>query len=146
MTALRERGESPFTLSVRDGVVTGAFTAVDNLEVEVPPDGTGMPGGSGQLRTVTKGILAGSPCNPSFAGRSASSVGTVTVAGIAVPLVFDNTYTDDPVPSDCVFTEAGPDRVEGRVINTVFPMLEASFPIEFTSDVDLGFIAFRVSD
>ncbi|VAV99034.1 hypothetical protein MNBD_ACTINO01-1074 [hydrothermal vent metagenome] len=145
VTALKEQGDSRFTLSVRDGVVTGTFTAVDNIEAEVPPDGTGMPGGSGQLRTVTEGILAGSPCNPSFAARSISSVGTVTVAGMAVPLVFDNTYTNDPVPSDWVFNEAGPDKVEGRIINTVFPTLEASFPVEFTSDVDLGFIAFRIS-
>ncbi len=145
-TAVRERGDSPFTLSVRDGAVEGTFTTVNDTEVEVPPDGTGMPGGTGQLRTVTEGILADSPCNPSFAARSSSSVGTMTIAGITVPLAFDSTPTDDPVPADWVFTEAGPDKVEGTIINSVFPMLEASSPIKFTGDVDLNFVAFRVSD
>jgi len=143
-TAVRDRGESPFTLSVRDGVVTGTFSTANETDVVVPPDGTGLPGGTGRLRTVTEGILAGSPCDPSFAARSISSVGTATISGITVPLVFDSTPTDDPVPADWVFTEAGPDKVEGTIINNVFPMLETSFPIEFTGDVDLDFVAFRV--
>lgn len=143
-TAVREGGESPFTLSVRDGVVTGTFSTVSEMDVTVPPDGSGLPGGTGRLRTVTEGILADSPCNPSFAARSSSSVGTMTISGITAPLAFDSTPTDEPTPADWVFTEAGADKVEGTIINSVFPMLEASFPITFSGNVDLGFVAFRV--
>jgi hypothetical protein len=139
LTAAKEFSDSPFHLSVQDGVVTGAYTLIADNEVDIPPDGTG------QIHTFVEGILTESPCNPSMAARTLTADGTFTMSGITTPLAISASPTDEPAPADWVFTQAGPDKVVGSIINTAIPEVEASIPVDFFGAIDLDFIAWRVS-
>jgi len=138
LTAAKEFSDSPFHLSVQDGVVTGTYTLIADNKIDIPPDGTG------QIQTFVEGILTDSPCNPSMAARTLTADGTLTISGITTPLAFSTSPTDVPAPADWVFTEADPDKVVGYIVNTAIPEIDASTPIDFFGAIDLDFIAWRV--